>query len=68
MSVDHVCSLCLWKAEEGIRSPRTGVRVMSHHVGSQLNLDPLKKQPILLSIEPFFQPLDFFFPEQGFSV
>jgi hypothetical protein len=41
--------------------PRGLELVVSHHEGSQANSDPLKEQPVLFTMEPSVQLLDFFF-------
>jgi hypothetical protein len=54
MSVYHVCALCPWRPEVGIKSQGTRVTIGCW----ELNSDPLEVQLVLLIPEPSLQALD----------
>ena len=52
MSMYHTCAWCLWRSEEGIRFPRTGVTDdQEHHVGTKNPPKSSEEQPVLLTAE-----------------
>ena len=53
MYVYHVCAWCLWRPEEGIRSPGTGVTdgCEPPYGYWESNLGPLEEQQVLLKAE-----------------
>jgi hypothetical protein len=53
-SVHHMCVYCPQRPEEGVRVPKTGVTDSCE--GWDSNLDPLDKQPVLVTAEPSLQP------------
>jgi len=56
MYVHHVCAWCPWRSEVGVGSTvMHGCELLC--MGWELNLDPLGKQPVLLTVESYFQPL-----------
>lgn len=52
-----VTTWCLWRPEEGIRCPRSGVTddCKLACVSWELSLDPTEEQQVLLTTEPSFQ-------------
>lgn len=50
ISAYHVCVWPLWRTEEGIRSPETGVTV-SNYAGARNWQGPLQGQQVLLTLE-----------------
>ena len=60
MSVQHVHAWCLWKPEEGFRSPGAGV-IGSYEPTTLLfwdsNTGLLQEQQVLLTAEPSLQPM-----------
>ena len=54
MSVHHTNAWCLWRSEDGIRSPGSGVADSCEPPcgGWDLNPGPLEEQPVILTTEP----------------
>lgn len=61
--VYYIHAWYLWKPEEGVRSPGTGVTIVCEPAcqGWELNLGPQHEQPMLLTMVPFLQPQGFHF-------
>jgi hypothetical protein len=59
----HMCTWSLWRSDEGIKSPGTGVTGACEHQYGCWELNPglLQEQPVLLASDPSFHPLYLFF-------
>lgn len=53
-----VCVCCLWRPDEGIRSPGLELEMLLHAKGVQgiLNLGLLKEELVFVAAEPSLQP------------
>lgn len=54
-----MCIQCLWKPEEAVKPPGTGVTVMSSHPGSGIQPGSLARAVSPLTAEPSLQPRDY---------
>lgn len=60
-SVHHIYAWCLWRSEDGVRSPWTGITgsYEPHCRWWELNLNPLKEESIFLIADPSLWPQKF---------
>ena len=62
MHVHYLCAWCLQRPKESVRSLGTRVTDGCDPPNScwELNLGPMEKKPVLLTTEPFHQPIVLF--------
>lgn len=56
LSVHCVCTWCLWRSEEGVRTPVTKDGCELSYGCLESNTGPPEEQPVLLTVGPTFQP------------